>query len=289
VEQAAASGETLLQLENHLCRRGREGSIDHARIVLEGLSDLLGSLTIASAMVAATDSIDRSGTQRSALVLALFLALYGNAIGIVDWLAGSRLVGTAGGLLLGIGVVAGAWRGGRGSLIELGIRRTGLVRSLCGGLLLGLVMGLPSALYLWRPELAPIPVREEAIRALAPIAFLTLLFGQTLFATAIAEELAFRGLLQARLRTVFDARKAILIGALAFTGWHGVINARTLVGTGLASDPVIGTVACLGQALAVFIGGMAFGVLRERSGNLAGCIVAHWVVDALLLAGLYAA
>jgi membrane protease YdiL (CAAX protease family) len=135
----------------------------------------------------------------------------------------------AGGLLLGIGVVAGAWRGGRGSLIELGIHRTGLLRSLCGGLLLGLVMGLPSALYLWRPDLAPIPVREDAIGALAPIAFLTLLFGQTLFATAVAEELAFRGLLQ------------------------------------------------------------AFGVLRERSGNLAGCIVAHWVVDALLLAGLYAA
>jgi membrane protease YdiL (CAAX protease family) len=238
-------------------------------------------------MVGATDSAERSCATRSALALALFLALYGNAIGIVDWLAESRLVGTVGGLLLGFGVVAFAWRRGQRGLSEVGLYRTGLLRSLFSGLLLGLAMGLPSAGYLWRPDLAPIPVREEAIRALAPVAFLTLLFGQTLFATAIAEELAFRGLLQARLRAVFSAPKAILIGALAFTGWHAVINARTLVGTGLASDPVIGTLACLGQALGVFIGGLAFGLLRERGGNLAGCVVAHWVVDALLLAGLY--
>jgi membrane protease YdiL (CAAX protease family) len=45
--------------------------------------------------------------------------------------------------------------------------------------------------------------------------------------------------------------------------------------------------ASLGQAAAVFLAGLAFGLLRERTGNLAGPIVAHAVVDILLVGGVY--
>ena len=40
---------------------------------------------------------------------------------------------------------------------------------------------------------------------------------------------------------------------------------------------------------AVFVAGLLWSVLRERSGNLAGCVLAHWLVDVLLVAGLYLA
>jgi membrane protease YdiL (CAAX protease family) len=35
------------------------------------------------------------------------------------------------------------------------------------------------------------------------------------------------------------------------------------------------------------VAGVAFGMLRERTGNLAGPIVAHWVVDGLMITLLW--
>jgi membrane protease YdiL (CAAX protease family) len=110
-----------------------------------------------------------------------------------------------------------------------------------------------------------------------------------LFATALSEEIAFRGLLQGRLRAAFGPRAAILISALAFAAWHAVVNARTLMEVNLGQYSGLAGLAYLGQGMAVLVGGLAFGLLRERSDNLAGCVLAHWIVDVLLIGGLYLA
>jgi membrane protease YdiL (CAAX protease family) len=130
-------------------------------------------------------------------------------------------------------------------------------------------------------------VRHEELRGVSAASFLLLVLVQLPFATALAEELAFRGLLQARLRAAFGPTRAILLGSLVFAAWHLVVNARTLLDTGLGTEPASAVLAYLVQNVAVFLGGLLFGLLRERSSNLAGCVVAHWLTDVLLLAGLY--
>jgi membrane protease YdiL (CAAX protease family) len=227
--------------------------------------------------------------RRGALLLGGGIALYGNSFAVVDGLTRLPLGGTFGGALLGLGAVALAARGGRAELHGLGIHRRGLVRSLLAGLLLGLVLGLPGALYLLRPDLMPLPVQVGAVAHLTPALFFALIFGKILFCTALAEELAFRGLLQSRLREAFGPRQAVLIGALVFTAWHWVVSFTTLQDTTLAADFGTAGLAYLFQNLAVLVGGLLFGLLRERTGNLAGCVLAHWLVDTLLLTGLYLA
>src|SRR5207249_9560853 len=153
----------------------------------------------------------------------------------------------------------------------------------------GLAMGLPGALYFLRPDLVPVPVRVEAAHQATAGIFLLLVLVKIPFATALAEELAFRGLLQTRLRAAFGPLRAIVFGSLAFTAWHFVVSFNTLQDTNLTTNLMLAAPAYLVQNLAVFGGGLLFGTLRERSGNLAGCIVAHWLTDVLLVAGLYLA
>lgn len=227
------------------------------------------------------------GQARGALAMGAAIALYGNLMAVVEALAHLPLGGVVGGPLLGLGALAVALRGGRQGLVAIGVRRRGLVPSLLWGVALGLAMGLPGALYFFLPHLAPVPVRSEVVRGLPPGALLALVLGQLPLATALAEELAFRGLLQARLRAAFGPRPAIWLSALAFVAWHVAVNLVTLLGTNLAADPLLALLGYLGQNAAVLVGGLLLGLLRERSGNLAGAVVAHWLTDTLLIAGLY--
>lgn len=229
----------------------------------------------------------RSVQGRAALGLAVLLALYGNAFQVAEGITRMSLGGVVGGPLVGLGALAVAARGGGLELAAFGLHRRGLGPSLLWGLLLGLAMGLPGAAYLLRPDLAPVPVTHEAVRELGPLGLLVVVFGKILLATALPEELAFRGLLQARLRAVFGPTAAVLLGSLSFAAWHLLVNARTLGEVNLTTDPLLAVIAFLGQLLAVFVGGLAFALLRERTGNLAGPILAHWLVDTLFVGALY--
>jgi len=104
-----------------------------------------------------------------------------------------------------------------------------------------------------------------------------------------AEELAFRGFLQGRLRRALPGRPVLAVGisSLAFALWHVAVNVRTLRATnvvtaGLAPLPV----ALAAGLLAVFAGGVVFGALHGRAGGLVGPVAAHWLVDAVMLLAL---
>ena len=51
--------------------------------------------------------------------------------------------------------------------------------------------------------------------------------------------------------------------------------------------PYVQPIAIVGAMLTTGVGGLVFGVLRERSGNLAGPMLAHWIVDGLMIAALW--
>ena len=222
-----------------------------------------------------------------ALALGFGLALYGNAWSIVDDLTRLSLGGTVGGTLLGLAAFGLALRSGRAGLIAVGLRRERFGRGVLAGLAIGLLFGLPGVLYFLMPGLAPIEVRYEALAASELSVVLAVVLLKIPFATALAEELAFRGILQARLRDAFGPVQAVLIGSLVFTAWHFVVSFTTLQGTNLAADVPMAAGAYLVQNVAVLTAGLIWGTLREWSGNLAGCVVSHWLTDALLVGGLY--
>jgi membrane protease YdiL (CAAX protease family) len=169
-------------------------------------------------------------------------------------------------------------------LASLGLTRRNLPSSLLAGGLLGLVLGLPGlALLILPEELLPVVAEEERFGLAGAVLFS---FGHLLVATAAGEELAFRGVLQYKLRSAVGPRKAMMLGSMFFALWHGVFNARTLSALGVRGWRRLGLGSAL-QLLSVYVGGLAFGALRERSGNLAGSILAHWLTDVLLNARLF--
>jgi membrane protease YdiL (CAAX protease family) len=103
-------------------------------------------------------------------------------------------------------------------------------------------------------------------------------------ATALTEELVFRGVILGLGLRDHDRRRAMILSALAFGLWHiGAAlhperQAATagVVGEHLAPVPVV----VLGDVAATTIGGLAFGWLRLRSGSIAAPVMAHTALNA---------
>lgn len=98
-------------------------------------------------------------------------------------------------------------------------------------------------------------------------------------ATALAEELVFRGVILGFGLRGGDRRRALLVSALTFGLWHigSALHPERqratagVVGHHLAPAPV----AVLGDVAATTIGGIGFGWLRLRSGSIAAPVLAH--------------
>jgi membrane protease YdiL (CAAX protease family) len=102
------------------------------------------------------------------------------------------------------------------------------------------------------------------------------LTGQFLLSTAVFEEVAFRGVLHAKLVRLVGVRKALLIGSGLFSAWHAVITWHNLRQSNL---PRRLFAPLYGAAMVVLFGaGLIFGGLREGTGHLAGSILAHWLM-----------
>lgn len=182
-----------------------------------------------------------------------------------------------------------------GDLAEMGFRRAGLGRSLVDGLGVGLGLSAVPLLLLHRPLLLDTPLKYGPVTRFTRRELLVDVLVRVPIGIALFEELAFRGLLYASLRRHLSARAAIAASSATFAGWHLVVTATSAAETNLNDvarlprllRPYVQPIAVLGGLLSTGLAGVAFGMLRERSGNMAGCIVAHWVVDGLIIATLW--
>ena len=160
-------------------------------------------------------------------------------------------------------------------------------RQLALGAAAGLALAALPSIWFRLPGRAAVRTSELA---LSLPRFLFRVFVVTPLLVAIAEEAAFRGFLQERLHRAFPRRPALatLLSSLSFAAWHVTVNVRTLrqtnvIGSGAASLPL----ALAGGLGAVFAGGLVFGELYRRTRNILAPVVAHWVVDAVMLCALY--
>ena len=230
---------------------------------------------------------------RGALACAAFLAGYGNLFNVVAQKTSgtSRSIVAIGGPLALLGISLGWHRGVDGRpLAELGLHMRGWRSGLAWGTLAGAAMALPPAVYFRRPSRAGAALSFDEISGIGRRAFLLRVFATTPVLVALVEEVAFRGLLQGKLRRALPGRPLLAhaVCSLAFALWHLLINVRTLRQTNLLEAGFVSLPLALAGGLAsVFVGGLTFGGLCQRTGSLVAPVQAHWLVDVLMLLALY--
>ena len=221
------------------------------------------------------------------LGLSLFLAAYGNIAALIGGTA--IAIGWSGVglplLLLGL-VLTWALLVDRLTPLELGLTGQHVFRSACLGLLVALVAGLASLLFLRFPPLVGQSIAYSPLASLPTDALVWRAFVWMPLDTAVPEEIAFRGVLLASPRRHLADRAAVLVSAAVFTAWHGVVVSRTVALTNLHAQPLLATLGLIGACIAIGCGGVLFAWLRLATGHLAGSMVAHWAFNASLLLGL---
>ena len=220
-------------------------------------------------------------------VVATILVVFGSAAAVatgpnvltVSWAAIAQSAGT-----LLIVIVASRWCGL--TWAEAGIGPTNLRRSSLIGA--GIGIGLAAVVLLAVEVGAQLgtPITYQPLRGASIAAVLTHALVGLPLQTAIPEELAFRGLMLGLLMRKLTPWRATLVASALFVAWHVVVQVQTLAVTNFTSPWQI--VPAMGLAFAgVFAGGVIFALLRLRTRNLAGAVVAHWLFDAGLITGLF--
>ena len=162
------------------------------------------------------------------------------------------------------------------SLRDLGIARTGARRSLRWGLAAGAFGSIAVTLFFAFPLVSREAVTHPDFRRLSFWRLIWTLCGQVFLSTAVFEEVAFRGLLHAKLTRLFGLRWALAIGAGLFSLWHATIAWYNLRRSNLPRR--WRALLYVGAMLNFWVAGLMFGLLRERTGHLAGSVLAHWLI-----------
>jgi len=229
---------------------------------------------------------------RAPLLFAALLVLWGNAVssalGASAALPGGSVAFAVAGLaLVGISLVVANMDGIPVDTL-LGRPRDALVGGAIGAASAALLaLAATVFLRLIAPLVTGAPVEYAPLAGmtagvLARHAALLLPLG-----IVVPEELAFRGTLLAMAARRGSPRRAVVISATAFALWHGAVIAATVGDTTLAPPSPWFWPAALIALVVVFVGGVAFALVRVRTRTLATTVMAHWVFNAVLLVGLW--
>jgi len=224
-----------------------------------------------------------------AVALALLIIAYGNLLSLrpdhiraaFDWafiLASLALLGL---LILWAVRVEGI------SLPTLGITSANAGRSALAGAALGAVIILPAVLYFIFPLGLEDGIGYEDVEEQTWGGFLLWALVNQPVGTAFFEEVLFRGVLLAKMTVVWGQRQALVASSLTFALWHLVINFRTIQHTEVATPVALAALAQIASLFGLFLGGLFLGLLRQRTGNLAGCVTFHWLVVTAMTGTLF--
>jgi membrane protease YdiL (CAAX protease family) len=174
---------------------------------------------------------------------------------------------------------------------ELGLCGKQWKSSVVIGALVGCLLAILSVAFLAFPFLLAEPARYQEIQDLSPLVLLWRLGAELTIATALTEEILFRGILQALFKRSLNTVRALIATNVVFALWHLAINALTLQQNAVVLPFIPAAFAqaigYLGSLLAVGIGGVILSILRERTNHLAGSIAAHWMPVAAMTILVY--
>ena len=169
---------------------------------------------------------------------------------------------------------------------DLGLAAPHLGRAALAGVGIGMAVPAPLFLLVAFPGL----VDEGATDPRAADSLAQLLY-QALFriplGTALFEEMLFRGLLYGVTVKFYGARAAIVWSSALFGLWHIAPTYKLLRGAAGIEAEALLAVAVAGGVLATFLGGLFFAVLRHRTRHVAGCVLAHGLINSLSAVAVY--
>jgi membrane protease YdiL (CAAX protease family) len=214
-----------------------------------------------------------------ALALAALIIAYGNTVSLRpdSWREDYGWAFIAGSLAFVAVLLVWLVRSSRASLAGVGLTRRNAGRSaLAGAGLAGAIMA-PVVLYFVFPFGLQDGVDYQDIEEHTWGGFLLWAAVKEPLGTAFFEEALFRGVLLAKMTLAWGARWALVGSSLTFALWHLVISYRTIQDTGAADSAALAALAYLASLAGVFVGGLFLVLLRQRTGNLAGSVVFHWL------------
>jgi membrane protease YdiL (CAAX protease family) len=180
-----------------------------------------------------------------------------------------------------------------GVAFVLGIRRAeaGLVpgrpRDAFIGIAAGAVLAAPAATaFILAPLVLGEPVAYEGVSDSASEALgLAVVF---LLATALPEELMFRGVLHMLWERAGGESTAVVATSIAFGLWHVVVVFATAEGSGIAGHRVLVLLLYVGLLVSLSVAGIVFGLLRVHTSSIVAPVAAHWAAVVTLRLGLWA-
>jgi membrane protease YdiL (CAAX protease family) len=101
--------------------------------------------------------------------------------------------------------------------------------------------------------------------------------------TGFFEEMLFRGIFYGYLIKQYSSRRAMLYSSLFFAFWH-IMPALKLITIDFHVTSPFAVIALWVVGMSgAFIAGLIFGWIRDRTGNIAGCLIAHILINDLFL------
>jgi hypothetical protein len=166
---------------------------------------------------------------------------------------------------------------------DIGWTKQNLGKSVLTGLGLSAMVVLPFVILLCLLPALGFDVKTPRLEAVARDIFWWRIFVRIPIGTAFFEEMLFRGIFYGYLMKKMSQRKTILITSLFFAFWH-IIPAYEVVSQHLQITSIgmflgLWSVLMLGS----FVGGILFAWIRYRTKNIAGCIIAHALINVLSL------
>jgi membrane protease YdiL (CAAX protease family) len=223
----------------------------------------------------------------------LALLLYANLADLIVVVGGAdRILYDLASLVLLIVLVGCFILFRRHELGSLGVQRRGLVRSAAWGALLGLSLAAVPLLFFAFPFLLAGPVHYPAITGMSAGRLVWELLVRVPIVTVLLQEFLFRGLLQRQFTQAQGLWRGVITTNLFFSAWHLVIAwdavSQQAVALPFLPPAAYHLLGYVGALIVVLVGGTILSLLRWRTDNLAGPIMAHWLVVALMTIMLYA-
>ena len=216
------------------------------------------------------------------IVFETFLFIYNNIVNLLPAEFHARIY-----VWLNLTVLLLIWLWARKNLRldsrDIGFTRKNLGRSLLYGLGLTAIIIVPA--FVLRSLLPAVGITGTFVRlegfSRAELWWRVLV--RIPLGTGLFEEVLFRGIFFGFLINHYTSRRTILFSSLFFTFWHimpalKVILVDFKIGLPL---PLIGLL--LTGLAGAFIAGVIFAWIRNRTGNIAGCLVAHILINDLFL------
>lgn len=223
----------------------------------------------------------RSGTRVAIAILAGHNLVQNHLLNERGYVAGNLAVS---GTMLTLGRASGlGWE-------EMGLDRTGARPGLRVGAWTTAFAAAGALLALARPSARDM-LRDERARPTAGTSPWRRALVRFPLGTALFEEVAFRGVLTALLRSRHPAWAAELASAGLFAAWHLIPTTRALSGSPLARDipPNRRMPAVVAGSLVAGGIGLVFSAMRRRSGSLLAPWLAHSALNTFsYLAGVAA-